>query len=53
LCFTGVGDVAMLIQSPKINFAIDTSLPQAARLGLDWNSKKAGELQKPFHLAVK
>ncbi|KDR85305.1 hypothetical protein GALMADRAFT_52101 [Galerina marginata CBS 339.88] len=41
------GDCAALIElvsDGKVDFNIDTSLPQAARPALDWNSKKAGEV---------
>ena len=37
----------------KVDFTIDTSLPQSARPALDWNSKKAGESQKALPRACK
>ena len=39
------GDTAALLElvsEGKVNFEIDTTGPQSARAGLDWNSKKAG-----------
>jgi transcription factor C subunit 3 len=34
--------LCVLIFNSQVNFRIDTSIPQAARPALDWNSKKAG-----------
>ncbi|KAI0320447.1 hypothetical protein OF83DRAFT_1213502 [Amylostereum chailletii] len=54
------GDIAMLIQATsagRLEFKVDTSNAQAARLVLDWNSKKADDdqietqiLLRPVHL---
>ncbi|KAJ3509802.1 hypothetical protein NLJ89_g5025 [Agrocybe chaxingu] len=50
------GDCATLIQlvsEDKIDFEIDTSLAQAARPALDWNSKKADDDQIETTLKVR
>ncbi|KAF9056480.1 hypothetical protein BJ165DRAFT_1433822 [Panaeolus papilionaceus] len=42
------GDCATLIQlvsENKVDFDVDTSIPQMARIALDWNSKKADDDQ--------
>ncbi|KIM47907.1 hypothetical protein M413DRAFT_439604 [Hebeloma cylindrosporum] len=50
------GDCATLIElasEDKVDFAIDTSLPQSARPALDWNSKKADDDQIETAIAVR
>ncbi|KAF8973687.1 hypothetical protein BDZ97DRAFT_1900484 [Flammula alnicola] len=50
------GDCATLIElvsEDKVDFNIDTSLPQAARPALDWNSKKADDDQIETAIAVR
>ena len=46
LFFTGCSHCRGANTDFKVDFTIDTSLPQSARPALDWNSKKAGESQK-------
>jgi hypothetical protein len=48
LFFTGCSHCRDANTDSKVDFTIDTSLPQSARPALDWNSKKAGESQKPL-----